>query len=108
MDKLTFSLIVGVIAGIIVIFPMIARKMPASACISAFLQYLFLAVIILYIDLPRLPWWTEGGVICFAMALPVVLVVSGKDRKAAPVILFNALFIGTLISLAGHYIRIVG
>ena len=38
------------------------------------------------------------------MALPVVLILTGKDRKAAPVILLNALLLGFLISVAERYL----
>ena len=42
--------------------------------------------------------------IILMMALPVVLILTGKDRKAAPVILLNALLLGFLISVAERYL----
>ncbi len=38
------------------------------------------------------------------MALPVVLTFAGKERKAAPVVLFNALLFGLLIAVAERFL----
>ena len=38
------------------------------------------------------------------MAIPVVLTFSGKERKAIPMILMNALLLGFLISVAEKYL----
>ena len=45
-----------------------------------------------------------GGIWTPFSALPVVLILTGKDRKAAPVILLNALLLGFLISVAERYL----
>jgi uncharacterized membrane protein (UPF0136 family) len=38
------------------------------------------------------------------MVIPVITGLMGKDRKATPVILLNALIFGALISVAERYI----
>ena len=38
------------------------------------------------------------------LMVPVLFTFSGKERKAIPVVLFNALFFGFLISAAERYL----
>ena len=97
-------MIIGVVAGIIDITPMIIKKLDKRASISAFLQYFFVSIIIVNIDLPHIVWWLQGGLISVALALPVVVIVSMQDKKAVPIMLTMAAVLGTLIGIAGHYL----
>jgi len=105
MNTLLLSVIIGIAAGIIDIIPMIIQKLDKRATISAFLQYFFVSIIIVNIDLPHVVWWLQGGLISVALALPVVVLVSAKDKKAVPIILTMAVILGTLIGVAGHYLK---
>jgi len=105
MDTLLLSAIIGVFAGIIDIIPMIIQKLDKRASISAFLQYFFVSIIIVNIDLPHITWWLQGGLISVSFALPVVFIVSSQDKKAVPIILTMAAILGTLIGIAGHYLK---
>lgn len=98
------SLAVGAVAGALDVIPMIFQKLPARSCISAFLVYLFAAVIVFYSDLPYLPWWADGMAVTVMLSLPVLFVLSGKEQKAIPLIVFNALLFGFLISAAERYL----
>lgn len=104
MDRLTLSLITGAVAGALDVIPMIAQRVGFRACLSAFLQYFFAGILIFYSDLPRLPWWADGMAVTTMTALPVVLILTGKERRAIPVILLNALLLGFLISVAERYL----
>ena len=104
MDRLLAGAAIGVVAGIVDIAPMLARRMSRRAMLSAFLQYFFAAIVIVNIDLPGIVWWLEGGLLAFALALPVIVLVSEKERNAPYVIGVNALVLGTLIGLAGHWL----
>ena len=105
MDTLLLSVIIGTVAGIIDIIPMIIQKLDKRATISAFLQYFFVSIIIVNIDLPHVVWWLQGGLISVALALPVVCLVSSQDRKAVPIILTMATVLGALIGIAGYYLK---
>ena len=105
MDTLLLSAIIGIVAGIIDIIPMIIQKLDKRATLSAFLQYFFVSVIIVNIDLPHIVWWLQGGIISVSLSLPVVVIVSKEDKKAVPIILIMAAILGTLIGLAGHYFK---
>ena len=84
MDKLIFSAIIGLIAGVIDIIPMI----------------------MLNVDIPHIPWWLEGGVVGLALTIPMLIQVGHSDKKSLPIIAFNAILLGTLVGLAGHYISV--
>jgi len=105
MDTLLLSAIIGVAAGTVDIVPMVIQKLEKRATISAFLQYFFVSIIIVNIDLPHIVWWLQGGLISVAFALPVVVLVSVQDKKAVPIILTMAAILGTLIGVAGHFLK---
>jgi hypothetical protein len=105
MNTLLLSALIGVVAGTIDIIPMVIQKLDKRATISAFLQYFFVSIIIVNIDLPHVAWWLQGGLISVALALPVVVLVSAQDKKAVPIILTMAAILGTLIGMAGHYLK---
>jgi hypothetical protein len=104
MNTILISIAIGIAAGLIDIFPMILQKQERSALISAFLQYFFVAIVIVNIDLFGIIWWLQGGLISLALALPIIVIVAGKDRKAVPIIAGMAVILGTLIGIAGHYL----
>lgn len=55
MDKLLFSAIIGLVAGVIDIIPMIMQKLPRYSIVSAFFHYFFVSIIILNVDIPHIP-----------------------------------------------------
>lgn len=105
MNIILLSVLIGVVAGAIDALPMILKKLPKRAIVSAFLQYLFVSVIIINIDLPNVVWWIEGGLIALMMAIPIVIIIAETDKKSVPIILANAVVLGTLIALAGHFLK---
>lgn len=105
MSIILLSVLIGIVAGAIDALPMILKKLPKRAIVSAFLQYLFVSVIIINIDLPNVVWWIEGGLIALMMAIPIVIIIAETDKKSVPIILANAVVLGTLIALAGHFLK---
>lgn len=104
MRTLVVSMIIGIVAGIIDILPMIIQKMDKRSIISAFLQYFIVSIIIVNIDLPGIIWWLQGSIIAFALAIPIIIIVSEKDRKAVPIIASMSIILGALIGITGHFL----
>lgn len=104
LDHFTLSVVAGAVAGALDVIPMIAQRIAFRSCLSAFCTYLFAGVLIFHSNLPYLPWWADGMAVTLMMALPVVLTFAGKERKAAPVVLFNALLFGLLIAVAERFL----
>lgn len=81
MNHITLALVTGLAVGILDVIPMLVKRLNGRACISAFLCYFFASTIIFYSDLPYLPWWADGMAVTLMMALPVVFLLAGKDKK---------------------------
>ena len=105
MNTLSLSLLIGVAAGIVNTIPMMVRNSPIRTTVSAFLQYLFISVIIVNADIPFIPWWLQGALISLMMVIPLSIVIDKNCRKSVPYILINAVVLGTLIGIAGHYLK---
>jgi len=105
MNIVVLSLCIGIVAGIIDIIPMMIQKLSKRSIISAFIQYFFVSIIILNIDLFGIAWWLQGGIISIALSLPVLIIVSEKDKKVIPIILTMAVILGTGICVAGHFLK---
>ena len=95
MDHVTLSLAVGAVAGALVAIPMIFQRSSARSCFSAF---------VFHGRLPYLPWWAQGMAVVMMLTVPLLFAFSGKERKAIPVVVFNALLFGFLISAAERYL----
>ena len=104
MKEFLFTLLVGMVAGIIDVLPMIKMKLDKYAIISAFTFYLILPFIILNVDLFGLIWWLKGGVIGLALALPTIILVAKEEKNSVPPMVLMSILLGTLISIVGHYI----
>ena len=86
MDKLLFSAIIGLVAGVIDIIPMVMQKLPRYSIVSAFFHYFFVSIIILNVDIPHILWWLEGGVVGLALTIPMLIQVGHSDKKSLPII----------------------
>ena len=49
-------------------------------------------------------WWAQGMAVVMMLTVPLLFAFSGKERKAIPVVVFNALLFGFLISAAERYL----
>ncbi|MBI4721419.1 MAG: hypothetical protein HY769_00160 [Candidatus Stahlbacteria bacterium] len=98
MLKLFISLIIGVIAGIIDVTPMIFQKLDKYACISAFVHWVILGIVISYIEMPLVPW-LKGIIISVLSALPIVILVSKEDPKSIIPILAMSIILGAGVGI---------
>ena len=100
MNNILITIIIGLAAALIDVIPMIIQKLDKVSCISAFIHYFMLGLIIPFVNWELTPW-LKGMVISLMMALPVMVIVYSKDKKAIiPMIIF-ALILGAGIGIAG-------
>lgn len=100
MNEFFIALIIGIVAGLIDITPMIIMKLEKSANISAFIHYLALGLIIPFVDWEITPW-VKGILIALLTSIPIMIIVFQKDKKAIiPMIIF-AVILGACIGIAG-------
>ena len=81
MNDLMIAILIGLAAGTIDVVPMIIQKLDKTSCLSAFMHYFVLGLIIPFVDVDIAPW-IKGAGIAFLMSIPVMIIVFSKERKA--------------------------
>ncbi|HEX3021539.1 MAG TPA: hypothetical protein VHQ24_15985 [Lachnospiraceae bacterium] len=104
MRELLLTILIGVVAGVIDVMPMIKMKLDKYAITSAFTFYLILPFITINTTLLETLWWIKGGMIGFILAVPVMVIVAKDDRKATIPMGIMSIILGSLIGIAGHYL----
>ncbi len=100
MSDILIALIIGIVAGIIDVIPMIIQKMEKSANFSAFSHWVVLGLIIPFVAWDIAPW-LKGLIIAEISAIPVLFIVAEKDKKAIlPVTIMSAI-LGISVAIAG-------
>ena len=100
MNNILIAIIIGIAAATIDVIPMLIRKLDKRSCISAFLHYFVLGIIIPFVNWEIEPW-LKGVIISLFTAVPIMIIVYPKDKKAIiPMIVF-ALILGAGIGVAG-------
>ncbi len=101
MKNILIALLIGGIAGVIDVIPMIIQKLDKYACLSAFTQWVVLGLII-----PSVNWtiqpWLKGFIIAELAALPIIILVSAKEPKSIVPILVMSAILGIFVGIAGN------
>jgi len=100
MNNILIAVIIGLAAGLIDVIPMIIQKLDKTSCISAFIHYFILGLIIPFVNWDLDPWF-RGMIISLLMALPVMVIVYSKDKKAIIPMTIFALILGAGIGIVG-------
>lgn len=100
MNNLTIAILIGLVAGTIDVLPMIIMKLDKISSISAFVHYFVLGLIIPFVNWDLSPWLT-GVIISFLSALPIMIIVFPKDKKALIPMLVFSIILGAGIGIAG-------
>lgn len=98
MKAFFLLMIIGVVAGIIDILPMIKMKLDKYSIVSAFTFHL-IAPFILYLIKIDLSIWLKGGIFYLLLAIPMMIIVAKEDKKAVPIMGGTSIVIGTIVSL---------
>ncbi len=98
MSKLLISILIGIIAGVIDVVPMLIQKLDKYACVSAFVHWVVLGVIISYINMPMASW-LQGIVIAVLSALPILIIVAKEDTKSIIPIISMSIILGAGVGI---------
>lgn len=101
------TLLIGVIAGIIDVLPMIKMKVDKYACLSAFAFYVLIPFIIFGVNWFNKLWWLKGGIITFLMAIPVIILVFKEDKKSPLAMTIMSILLGSIIGIVGHFLNLI-
>ena len=75
------AIIIGLVAGLIDIAPMIFMKLEMGTNISTFVHYFALGLIVPFVSWEITPW-LKRMIISIISAIPVMIIVYPQDRKA--------------------------
>ena len=106
MKEILLTLLIGLIAGIVDVMPMIKMKLDKYAISSAFIFYFIMPIIVFNINLLNNLWWIKGGLVVFILAIPVIIIVSKADKKSVLPMSLTSIILGTCIGIAGHILGI--
>ncbi len=101
------TLLIGIIAGVIDVLPMIKMKVDKYSCISAFAYYVIVPFIIFGINWFDNLWWLRGGVVAILMAIPVIILVSKEDKKSPVAMIIMSIVLGSIIGVLGHFLNLM-
>ncbi len=102
MNNFLVALVIGIVAGIIDVTPMIIQKMDKYANLSAFIHWVVLGLIIPFVAWGITPW-LKGLIISELTVIPFLLIVVPKDKKALiPMVTMSAI-LGAAIGIASNY-----
>lgn len=104
MKEILLTLLIGIIAGVIDILPMIKKKLDKYAILSAFAHYLIAPFVIFNTEWFGIAWWLKGGVITLLLAVPVIILAAKDDKKSAVPMLVMSALLGTLIGVVGNFV----
>lgn len=100
MNNILIAALIGLAAGLVDALPMVLQKMDKVSCISAFIHYFALGLIIPFVNWNLDPW-LKGVVVSLLLALPVMVIVYPKEKKAIIPMLLFAIVLGAGIGIAG-------
>lgn len=101
------TLLIGIVAGVIDILPMIKMKVDRYSILSAFVYYLIVPFIIFGIDWFGGIWWLRGGVVSILMAIPVIILVAKEDKKSPIAMTVMSIVLGSIIGIVGHFLNLM-
>ena len=101
------TLLIGIVAGVIDVLPMIKMKVDKYSCLSAFIYYLIIPFIIFGINWFRNLWWLRGGVVSILMAMPIIILVAKEDKKSPIAMAFMSIILGSMIGILGNVLNLM-
>lgn len=102
MNSILIALLIGVIAGLIDVIPMLIQKLDKFACWSAFIHWVVLGLIIPFVNWDMAPW-LKGIMIAGLTAIPILIIVFPKDKKAVLPIVGFSVILGAGVGAAGAF-----
>lgn len=99
MKNLLIALVIGTVAGLIDIIPMVKQKINKFSIASIFVQWVLIGLVIPFISWDIQPW-LKGIVIAELGMLPFMIQAYFRNQKAVPTIAIFAAISGIAIAIA--------
>lgn len=99
MKKLITSLLIGAVAGIIDIIPMILQKLDRITFVSAFAFWVLMGFIIAHITLP-IKNWKKGFLVAEFSIIPILILIAAVDIKSTIPVIITTAILGSLVGIS--------
>jgi len=99
MKRLIIAILIGILAGIVDVVPMVIQGIDKHANASAFVHWALMGPVIAYIQIP-LSSWLKGIIVSEALALPVAILVMPRDPKSIIPIMAMSAVLGAIVGAA--------
>lgn len=101
MKNILIALMIGIVAGIIDVIPMVIQRLDIYSCVSAFIHWIVLGLVIPYVTWNIKPW-LKGLLIAELTAIPIMIIVYPDEPISIfPMIVFSAI-LGACVGIAGE------
>ena len=99
MNPIVIGILLGIVAGIIDLIPMVIKKLSWDANISAFLMWVVVGFFISVVDLNIHPI-AEGILIALLTLLPASILIGWKEPKSLIPIVIMTVILGGALGIA--------
>ncbi|MBN1780861.1 hypothetical protein JW948_07040 [bacterium] len=96
MNKISTALILGAGAGLIDVIPMLVMKLDWHANAAAFVHWVAMGVVIVYVNLP-LKGWLKGLLLSLLLILSTLFMVMKESPRDMVPIFVSTVILGSLI-----------
>ena len=95
MRKILIAVSIGSGAGVIDVAPMLIQRLDVYACISAFVFWVVMGIVISYISMP-VKGWLKGLIIAELCMMPIGVLIFQSDPEALPIVIGMTALLGSL------------
>lgn len=99
MKRISIGILLGALAGIIDMVPMMIKKIPAEGKISAFIMWIVIGFLVSAIDLKIKPVF-KGIVVAILVLLPSAVLIGWNDPSSLVPISLMTILLGGLVGYA--------
>ncbi|HPT22279.1 MAG TPA: hypothetical protein PLR88_10060 [Bacteroidales bacterium] len=99
MKRILIGLVVGAFAGVIDMIPMVIRKLPVEAEISAFIMWIVAGFFVSTVDLKTNPL-LKGIIVAVLVLLPCAILIGWNDPAALIPISLMTIVLGGLVGFS--------
>lgn len=101
MNKIIAGLLLGAVAGLIDVIPMVIQKLPWDANLSAFSMWVVVGFFLSSTNIAMKPF-VKGIVVSYLCLLPAAILIAGKEPFSLVPILAMTTILGGLLGVAIH------
>ena len=101
--NIVWTLLLGVIVGVLDILPMIQQKIGRFSIISAFVFHLIMPTLV-YANAWDMPLWLKGSFLYILGAVPIMIMVAENDKKSPVIMGISSIILGAAAGLVLSWI----